>query len=391
MNTRRWLVLFFLAAVLHNALRAAAAILGVKGPWFFRYLGGYPRRLPDAAGWAELAVLGLLVTLAFLVGVHLWKRTTPPSVFLGSSLWAALSGSLLGLLAVAALTQADHSYGYALFVFLPFAVGLHAAVALSWQKPISKGDALLVSSAAVLLLGALLIAAAMEGFICLVMAAPLAVPLAMLGGMCGYALRRRPALESPALFLLLVGLLPSSAPLEQALIQSDTVYQTTSSIDIAAPPGRVWRSVLQPAQLPAPSDPLFRAGIAYPRESHIEGSGPTAIRYCDFSTGKLVEPVLLWEEPQRLRFTVVSNPLPMQEWTPYAHIHPPHLEGFLVSRQGEFRLQPLPNGGTRLFAATWYQHHLAPAGYWLLWSDRIIHQVHRMVLENIRERAEKPD
>ena len=388
MTARRWLVVFALAAAVHNALRAGAVILGVKGNWFFPYLGGRARRPPDIAGWAELAVIATVLAPAFLLGVHFWRRTTPLGPILRSSLWAALSGALLGLLGVAVLTQVSASYGYMLFVSLPFAVGLHAAVALSWQKPITKSDALLVSSAAVLLLGAILIAAAMEGLICLVMAAPIALPLAMLGGLFGYTIRHQPALRSPATFLLLAGLLPSSAPLERALIQNDEVFETTSSIDIASTPDRVWRTVLQPAKLRPPTDLIFRAGIAYPRESHIEGSGPTAIRYCDFSTGKLVEPVLLWEEERRLRFSVVSNPFPLEEWTPYAHIHPPHLDGFLVSRQGEFRLQPLPNGGTRLSATTWYQHHLAPSRYWLLWSDRIIHQVHGMVLENIRERAE---
>ena len=77
----------------------------------------------------------------------------------------------------------------------------------------------------------------------------------------------------------------------------------------------------------------------------------------------------------------------MQEWTPYAQIHPPHLEGFLASRQGEFRLEPLSNGGTRLFATTWYQHHMWPAAYWRVWSDYTIHRVHDMVLANVRERA----
>jgi hypothetical protein len=80
----------------------------------------------------------------------------------------------------------------------------------------------------------------------------------------------------------------------------------------------------------------------------------------------------------------------MQEWTPYAQIHPPHLDGFLVSKQGEFRLTALPGRATHLEATTWYQHHLAPALYWRLWSDRIIHEVHDMVLENIRERALSP-
>jgi hypothetical protein len=160
-----------------------------------------------------------------------------------------------------------------------------------------------------------------------------------------------------------------------------------TSIDIPAPPQQVWQTVLQPTRLTAPSQLLFRAGVAYPLASRIEGAGPSAIRYCDFSTGKLVEPVLIWDEGRRLRFTVRSNPLPMQEWTPYARLHPPHMDGFLVSRQGEFRLEALPDGRTRLIATTWYQDHLYPASYWRLWSDYIIHQVHKMVLENVRERA----
>jgi len=46
------------------------------------------------------------------------------------------------------------------------------------------------------------------------------------------------------------------------------------------------------------------------------------------------------------------------------------------------------NGGTRLYATTWYQHHMWPARYWRAWSDYIIHRLHDMVLANIRERAE---
>jgi len=235
-------------------------------------------------------------------------------------------------------------------------------------------------------LGGFLLVCAIEGAVCLVMALPLAIPLAIAGGALAYAVERRSA-HGHAMFLLLVGLVPFGSTLEHALPAPADTFTVTTSIDIPASPERVWRTVLQPAKLAPPSHLLFRAGIAYPLASHIEGSGPTATRYCDFSTGKLVEPVLIWDEGRRLRFTVVSNPLPMQEWTPYAQIHPPHLEGFLASRQGEFRLEPLANGATRLFATTWYQHHMAPGGYWQLWSDYIIHGVHEMVLANIRDRA----
>jgi hypothetical protein len=387
MNARRWLVLCVWVTVVHNVLRAGAAILGSTGRWPFNYLGSYPRRSPDTVSTIELSALALVLVLAFFAGAYFWRKPGAPSPILSSALWAVLSGAFLGLLGAAVLTQADRSYGYILFIVLPFAMGFHAAVALSWQRPISIGDAVAAALASVLIGGVLLLATAIEGALCLVMAAPIAVPLAVLGAIVGYGFRRQPALQSPTMLVLLVGLLPSAAPLERALAPAPATLVVTTSIDIAASPERVWQTVLQPAKLRPPSDPFFRAGIAYPLASHIEGSGPAAIRYCDFSTGKLVEPVLLWEEQQRLRFTVTSNPLPMQEWTPYAQIHPPHLDGFLVSRQGEFRLQLLPGGGTRLYATTWYQHHLAPSRYWQLWSDSIIHRVHQIVLANIRERA----
>jgi hypothetical protein len=107
----------------------------------------------------------------------------------------------------------------------------------------------------------------------------------------------------------------------------------------------------------------------------------------------------LWLRPARTFFTAEterhreekpkSKPESAEgpEWTRYAGIHSPHFGGFLVSRQGEFRLTPLPDGGTRLEATRWYRHHLWPAHHWRCWSDYFIHQLHKMVLENVRERA----
>ena len=73
----------------------------------------------------------------------------------------------------------------------------------------------------------------------------------------------------------------------------------------------------------------------------------------------------------------------MHEWSPYRHVHPPHLDGYLKTRRGEFRLIALPGGRTRLEGSTWYTLDLAPSGYWALWSDALIHQIHTRVLEHI--------
>jgi hypothetical protein len=89
-----------------------------------------------------------------------------------------------------------------------------------------------------------------------------------------------------------------------------------------------------------------------------------------------------------LAFDVVSSPPPLQELSPY-EIHPPHLDGFLVSRRGQFRLIPLPGGGTRLEGSTWYELRLLPQSYWALWADAFIHAIHHRVLTHIGRLAEQ--
>jgi hypothetical protein len=276
-----------------------------------------------------------------------------------------------------------------LFLITPLLMGFVSAYAMGSQGTATMGESLLVSFLSVVLLGCALVAFAIEGIICLMMALPIAAPLALIGGCIAFGFVRYTAAHRPTVMLLLIGLTPFGANVEHAIPHHTDVVQVVTSIEIPAPRDVVWRTVLEPARLDAPTQFLFRSGVAYPLASHIEGIGPSATRYCDFSTGKLIEPVLIWDEGRRLRFRVASNPLPMQEWTPYARLHPPHLDGFLVSRQGEFLLEALPNGNTRLTATTWYQDRLEPARYWKLWSDHIIHDVHHLVLDNVRERALK--
>jgi hypothetical protein len=167
------------------------------------------------------------------------------------------------------------------------------------------------------------------------------------------------------------------------------LLEVRTAIEIAAPPVQVWPEVVAFTQLPPPTEWLFRAGIAYPERAEIKGQGAGAIRYCIFSTGPFVEPIEVWDEPRLLRFGVSENPAPMEEWTPYANVHPPHLDGYLVSERGQFLLTPLANGRTRLEGTTWYRHHLWPARYWQYWSDFIIHRIHQRVLLHIKQQAEQ--
>jgi len=318
-----------------------------------------------------------------------WKRVIPEN-----PVGAAAVGLVVNVLSV--LIFASFSiekltrYGWGLFVGLPFCLGLTSVLIYSYQKRRSFASCIAVALASTGLACLTLIVAAFEGIVCLVMAAPLAGALAILGGIVGYVFQIHPETRYDApkiLGCLFIGL-PLFMGVEHHVSPPAAEFVTQTSIDIDAPPKRVWPNVIAFAELPPPHEFLFRIGIAYPMRARIQGQGAGAVRRCEFSTGAFLEPIDVWDSPRVLRFSVTSNPAPLDEWTPYSAIHPPHLSGFLISKGGQFHLIPLPGGKTRLEGTTWYQHHLWPETYWQWWSDYIIHKIHLRVLTHIKQITE---
>jgi uncharacterized membrane protein YhaH (DUF805 family) len=297
-------------------------------------------------------------------------------------LWAA---TLLG-------THGLQQYGWGLFFGLPFIIGFLAAMLHGMHLRRSLPESLLVAVLAVMAGAAGFVLMAIEGIICIAMAAPLALPMSLMGALLGHLLQpARHRKPSPHLLCAAVLALPLMLGDERLEDAAAPLLAVRTSVDVAAPPARVWRHVVEFSELPPPSEWIFRLGIAYPQRAQMFGSGPGAVRHCVFSTGPFVEPIEIWDEPHLLRFSVTKNPPPMEEWTPYKAIHPPHLDGFLASERGQFQLIPLPDGGTRLEGTTWYRHNMWPVMYWQTWSDLIIHRIHLRVLQHIKERAEKRD
>jgi uncharacterized protein YndB with AHSA1/START domain len=228
----------------------------------------------------------------------------------------------------------------------------------------------------------------LEGLICLLMAAPLAIPLALAGVTLGrtFANGRQ---DRPTRLLLSLLVLPAGAVFDSTNLPDRAAHEVRSVVEIDAPAERVWENVIAFPALPEPTEWWFRAGLAYPRYASIEGRGVGAVRYCVFSTGAFVEPITAWEPGRRLAFDVTSFPEPMRELSPYRGIHPPHLDGYLRSRRGEFRLIPLAGGRTRLEGRTWYELDMAPAIYWEAITDGVIHSIHRRVLVHIKRESER--
>jgi uncharacterized membrane protein YhaH (DUF805 family) len=313
-----------------------------------------------------------------------------PETRAGSALVSIAITAAIGLGFTLLGTQVVATYGWGLFVGLPFCLGLFAVLLHSYREPRSYSECVLMAVLPVFLLATILLLVAIEGLICILMAAPIALVMALLGGSLGFVIQaahwgRR---NAPAILSMAVLLTPGVYGVEHLTRPQAGRFEVKSAIEISAPPEKVWQKVVAFTEIPPPQEILFRAGIAYPIRAEITGHGPGAIRRCVFSTGPFVEPIVVWDEPHLLRFSVTVNPAPLTELTPYGHIEPRHLHGYFESHQGQFRLTELPDRRTRVEGTTWYSHSMWPETYWHWWSDYVIHRIHMRVLEHIRIEAE---
>jgi hypothetical protein len=288
-------------------------------------------------------------------------------------------------------TLGFRAYGWTVFVLVPFFVGWGFSLLVSDE---GVGFVRATGSAIASLLGCgmLLLLGRFEGLICLAMLAPLAAPLVIAGVVCGYLVRRGllsrlPVARSGTMAAIALLAAPGGLAVDAGRTADAPRHQVSTVVEIDAPPAAVWRHVVQFNELPPATEWIFRGGVAHPLRARIAGVGVGAVRYCEFSTGAFVEPITVWDAPHRLAFTVARSPAPLTELNPFGAVHPPHLDGYLVSERGEFRLEALPGGRTRLTGTTWYRHHLFPDRYWTLWSDVIIHRIHQRVLRHIETLA----
>jgi len=307
----------------------------------------------------------------------------------GRPLRAAMLGVLVGCAIVVAATAFGtlvlRSYSSVLFVGAPFVVGFVTASLYNAEGERTLRSTLGLATAAVIASAGVVLLLAFEGVMCLAMAFPLALGLALIGAALGRSLTLRGQGNGVSIPLLLLAL-PALMGLSSG--QPPDAAEVRSAVEVDAPPEVVWNDVVSFAELAPPAEWFFRAGIAYPIRARFDGAGVGAVRRCEFSTGPFIEPITVWEPPHRLSFDVRAEPPGLRELSPYDEVHAPHTAGYLRSRHGEFRLVPLPGGRTRLEGSTFYTLQIFPTWYWTPWADGVIHAIHLRVLRHIKALAE---
>ena len=243
-----------------------------------------------------------------------------PTDPLGSAATGAILTGLVGSLAVYLGVQSIGVYGWGVFVALPFCMGMASVLIHTYHRPQTLASCLLVSVVSVLVVGIVLFALAVEGLICIMMAVPVATPLAMLGGLFGFLLQRNKHVVPQGSMMCVLAILPLTLTgLEKVKAIDPPVSIVETSIRIHAPADKVWRNLVAFSDIPPSTDWLFRLGVAQPIRAMIDGNGVGALRRCDFSTGTFVERIEGWEENRYFAFSIVSPAEGMREFSPVQH------------------------------------------------------------------------
>lgn len=316
-----------------------------------------------------------------LIKEGLNEHKVPKSLKTG--LLATAIASLFSMLSILVSVYVLKDYSSSLFMATPVLAGFFVGFTLNRKEDRSGKETFAHVQLAVLMVGGAMLLWALEGFICIAMAAPIVIAMATIGAILGRAIARlSPGHVSSVLVLVLM--VPFFGAAESTL-KKESIYEVETSVVIDAPPEEIWHHLLNFGDLEPPDDWYFKLGISHPLRARIEGHGVGAVRYCEFTTGPFVEPITIWDEPNRLAFDVRSHPAPMKELSFHDDVNPPHLDGFFESQRGEFRLVKLGPNKTRLEGSTWYTMDMFPNLYWRTIAESLLHRIHTRVLTHIKD------
>ncbi len=230
---------------------------------------------------------------------------------------------------------------------------------------------------------------AWEGAICVLMALPIAWVFGAIGGVLGGLSVRFSKLtgRTTACVAVLPFLL---APLEARFTAPTQTRTVASEIRIHAPADVVWRNIERvPAIAPSELHETWAQRIGFPRpiEATLSYEGVGGVRHASFERGLMfIETVNAWEPEKRLAFGIKADTANIPPTTLDEHVT---IGGrYFDVLDGEYRLEPLPNGDTLLHLASHQRLSTDFNGYAGLWTDAVMQSLQTSILAVIQHRCE---
>lgn len=230
----------------------------------------------------------------------------------------------------------------------------------------------------------------MEGTICLIMAVPIYLPLASLGGIVGgafftvYDSNRVNSFALGALLIMpfLVSGVEERYPLDDKILQVDT------SILINAPADVVWSQITRIPKITESQESFFYTmGFPRPVEATLSYEGVGGIREAKFEKGLMfLETITDWENEKKLAFKIRSEPANTPLTTLDSHV----VVGgrYFDTLIGQYEIERISASQVRLHLFSRYRLSTRFNFYAEVWSDFLMRDIQQNILRVIRSRSE---
>lgn len=271
--------------------------------------------------------------------------------------------------------------------FLPAVIGMVHVWVRSRERLPTYIEAILEPALPATLCLALSMLIGWEGTICLIMAIPIMLPLAMSGGL---AMRIILHIKNRNLIFAAFTVMPLPLSLAEQLLPLPQEMQVVrNSIVIAAPAEIIWGKIVRVEKITeAQESPFFTMGFPKPVEAILDRDGAGATRLATFERGlQFVETVTDWKVNERLAFTIKADP----KMTPLTTLDEHVTVGgaFFDVLTGTYEIRRLNDKECELILYSDHRISTHFNFYARLWSRYLMSEIQSNILEVIRIRAEK--
>lgn len=265
--------------------------------------------------------------------------------------------------------------GATLFLLLPFATGIATAL-------VARGRTMILASLVIglIICSAILIATGKEGWVCVLMSAPLIALGLTLGALLGAFIRRRISDESsrpPVVNLLLLCVLPlflmGANRIEEPSRRTPRAETFTDVLVLDAAPEKVWNAVKSMDRVNAHKGFLMTIGLPVPVSCSVDNEAVGGTRTCYFESGYIKERITEWDPPRLMKLEIVSWDVPGRPWLDFK------------DASYEFHQE---NGKTIMTRSTTIVSHLLPVWYWRPMEKIGVETEHEYLFEAVKQKVD---
>ena len=284
----------------------------------------------------------------------------------GTAIASGLGGFML-------INDNTGSMGAVLFLLLPFLTGFATALVARRRNVVIASLIIGVSFCS-----AILLITKMEGWVCVLMSAPLLAFGMTVGALIGVLVRRhvidkssRPKVLNLLVLLILPLFLMGANRLEEPSRRTARAETFTSILIVDASPEEVWKQIKTMDRVNAHKGFLMRIGLPVPVSCKVDKEAVGGKRTCYFESGYIEERITEWNPPHSMKLDITSWDVPGRPWLDF--------------KDASYEIHQ-ENGQTVMTRTSTIISRLLPAWYWRRFEKIGVETEHEYLFEAVKNR-----